>query len=166
MAFLTTEELCDRFKVTRQTLEVWRRKGCPVQYVNQSRFWDLDAVKTWMETTKELYGEDGDVFEYRDTERLWCYIPHFHDSFYVYAYACGEFLAQSLYAVKDELGDRFEPTYLDSLRSGETKNMKEFVAPYGKNPEDPDFWANGIRISLGTMVDEIEALARKLGLIP
>ncbi|KPJ85115.1 hypothetical protein AMJ57_04285 [Parcubacteria bacterium SG8_24] len=120
----------------------------------------------WMGTVKELYGEDGDVFDYRDTERLWCYIPHFHDPFYVYAYACGELLTQSLYALQGELKERFEPLYLEMLKSGGTKSLKGLLAPFGQDPEDPQFWANGIRISLGKMVDEAESLAKRLDLIP
>lgn len=120
---------------------------------------DLDAI--WLETTYELYGKPGEVFTYEDTEHLWAYIGHFHRPFYVYAYAFGELLTQSLYALRDTLGDRFEPLYLDLLRAGSTKDVAQLLAPFGLDPANPDFWAAGIRVSIGKLLDEAEALAAK-----
>ncbi|MSR73750.1 MAG: oligoendopeptidase F [Candidatus Pacebacteria bacterium] len=126
---------------------------------------ELDAL--WMQTTKELYGENGDTFTYENMEHLWSYIPHFHSysPFYVYGYAFGELLTHSLYAQKDRLGAQFEPLYLDMLRAGGTKNVTELLAPFGLDPANPQFWADGITISMGKMIEEAEALSRQMGVV-
>ena len=87
---------------------------------------ELDAL--WLATAKELYGEDGEVFTYENTSHLWSYVSHFHRPFYVYGYAFGELLTQSLYAQQSRLGSQFEPLYLDLLRSGATKDVVEFFS--------------------------------------
>ncbi len=118
---------------------------------------ELDNL--WLTTAKELYGEDGEVFTYENTEHLWTYVSHFHRPFYVYGYAFGELLTQSLYAQKERLGSQFEPLYLELLRSGATKDVFELLAPFGLNPADETFWAEGIRVSLEAMIAEAESLA-------
>jgi oligoendopeptidase F len=118
---------------------------------------ELDAL--WLATAKELYGEDGEVFTYEDTSHLWAYIAHFHRPFYVYGYAFGELLTQSLYAQRARLGARFEPLYLELLRSGATKDVVELLEPFGLNPMDESFWIEGIRVSLEAMIGEAERLA-------
>ena len=121
---------------------------------------ELNAI--WLETAKQLYGEEGDVFTYADAEYLWASVPHFHQPFYVYGYAFGELLTHSLYAQQTRLGRRFEPLYLDLLRSGATKNAVELLEPFGLDPTDEKFWSDGIRISLGVMVEEAEELSRNM----
>ena len=100
---------------------------------------ELDEL--WLATAKELYGEEGEVFTYENTNHLWAYVSHFHRPFYVYGYAFGELLTQSLYAQQSRLGSRFEPLYLDLLRSGATKDVVEFLQPFGLNPAEETFWA-------------------------
>ena len=56
------------------------------------------SMNSWLATAKELYGEEGEVFTYENTSHLWSYVSHFHRPFYVYGYAFGELLTQSLYA--------------------------------------------------------------------
>ncbi len=124
---------------------------------------ELDAL--WLETAYELYGQPGEIFTYENTEHLWAYISHFHNPFYVYGYAFGELLTQSLYAARMRIGDGFEPLYLDMLRAGGSKDAVELLKPFGLNPTDPGFWAEGIKISMEAMVDEAEKLARHLGLV-
>ncbi|TSC60537.1 MAG: oligoendopeptidase F [Parcubacteria group bacterium LiPW_15] len=118
----------------------------------------------WMETIKSLYGEDGEIFTYANTEHLWAYISHFHRPFYVYGYAFGELLTQSLYAKRKELGERFEPLYLELLRSGSTKTVTELLEPFGLNPADEKFWADGIQTSLGALIAEAEKLSAEMGI--
>ncbi|MBI5153328.1 MAG: oligoendopeptidase F [Parcubacteria group bacterium] len=119
----------------------------------------------WIATTKELYGEDGDVFTYENAEHLWSYISHFHRPFYVYGYAFGELLTQSLYAEQSRIGDRFESLYLDLLKSGSTKNVVELLAPFNLDPTKETFWVDGINNGLGGMVNEAEKLSRELGIV-
>ncbi len=121
---------------------------------------DLDAI--WMDVTREFYGKDGEVFVYGDMEHLWAYIGHFHRPFYVYSYAFGELLTQSLYARKDAYGKKFEPLYLDLLRAGSTKDAVGLMKPFGLDPRKPDFWSEGLKNSLGALVSEAEKLAKKL----
>jgi len=121
---------------------------------------ELDGI--WLQTLKEFYGKDGEVFTYENTEHLWTYVSHFHRPFYVYGYAFGELLTQSLYAQQAHFGDRFEPLYLDLLRSGSTKDVIRLLAPFELDPTKIDFWENGIRVSLEAMIEEAEALAMKL----
>ena len=121
---------------------------------------ELNAI--WLKTLKEFYGEDGDVFTYAETEHLWTYVSHFHRPFYVYGYAFGELLTQSLYSQRARFGDRFEPLYLDLLRSGSTKDVIELLAPFELDPTKKDFWENGIRVSLAATIQEAEDLAAQL----
>lgn len=123
---------------------------------------ELDAL--WRLSTEEMYGADGEVFTYENIDHLWSYISHFHRCFYVYGYAFGELLTQSLYAARPRLGDKFEPLYLDMLRAGGTKDAKELLAPFDLDPTDPKFWEDGLEVSMGKMVAEAEALAAELKL--
>lgn len=123
---------------------------------------ELDGI--WMEVTREIYGPDGDVFEYKDCEHLWSYIPHFHRPFYVYAYAFGELLTQSIMAKREEFGDRFESLYLDMLRAGSSKDAMELLEPFGLDPRDPSFWTDGIRAGLEPLLEEAERLSKELGI--
>lgn len=121
---------------------------------------DLDAL--WMDATRKMYGKDGDVFDYADMTHLWAYVSHFHRPFYVYSYAFGELLTQSLYAKKDEYGAKFEPLYLDLLRAGSTKDAIGLLKPFRLDPTDPKFFADGITGSLGKLVVEAERLAKRI----
>jgi len=121
---------------------------------------DLDTI--WMDATRKMYGKDGDVFDYADMSHLWAYVSHFHRPFYVYSYAFGELLTQSLYAKKDEYGKKFEPLYLDLLRAGSTKDAVGLLKPFGLDPTDPKFFADGVTGSLGKLVAEAERLAKKI----
>jgi oligoendopeptidase F len=121
---------------------------------------ELDAI--WMEVTRQMYGKDGDVFAFGDMQHLWAYIPHFHRSFYVYSYAFGEVLTQSLYARREAYGRKFEPLYLDLLRAGSTKDAVGLLKPFGLDPRKTDFFAAGIENSLGALVKEAERLAKRV----
>jgi oligoendopeptidase F len=122
---------------------------------------ELDAI--WLRTAQELYGQDGDIFTYENSEHLWAYIPHFHSPFYVYGYAFGELLTQSLYAQRERLGVKFEPLYLDLLRSGSTKDVVELLAPFGLDARNEAFWRDGITVSLGALIEEAEQLSLTMG---
>ena len=91
-------------------------------------------------------------------ETFWCYIPHFiHSPFYVYAYAFGECLVNSLYAVYEGADDGFAEKYLDMLRAGGSKHHKELLAPFGLDASDPDFWTMGLSVIDG-LIGELEAM--------
>ncbi len=89
----------------------------------------------------------------------WAYIPHFiHSPFYVYAYAFGDCLVNSLYAVYQDAHPNFVAKYMDMLRAGGTHRHKELLAPFGMDAGDPKFWRRGLNVIRG-FIDEIEASA-------
>ena len=51
---LTTKEIADKFRVTRQTVYNWRKEGCPVFISSQKTMrYDLDAVMRWLRKRKD-----------------------------------------------------------------------------------------------------------------
>ncbi len=91
-------------------------------------------------------------------EAYWTYVSHFvHSPFYVYAYAFGDCLVNSLYAAYERAPEGFEGRYLDMLRAGGTKHHKELLAPFGLDASDPGFWAMGLKV-IEDMIAELEAL--------
>jgi oligoendopeptidase F len=99
----------------------------------------------------------GPAFDFDEEYRhFWCYIPHFiHSPFYVYAYAFGDCLVNSLYAVYQQADKGFAEKYLEMLRAGGTKRHKELLAPFGLDASDPAFWRKGLSVVEG-FIDELE----------
>jgi oligoendopeptidase F len=92
-------------------------------------------------------------------ENFWMYIPHFiHSPFYVYAYAFGDCLVNSLYAVYENAADGFAGRYLAMLAAGGTKHYSELLRPFGLDAKDPEFWDGGLSVISG-MIDELEAMS-------
>jgi oligoendopeptidase F len=115
-----------------------------------------DAIgKVWMAVQGESLGPAlrfDPEYQY-----YWAYIPHFvHSPFYVYAYAFGDCLVNSLYAVYQDAHPRFVEKYLAMLRAGGTLRHKELLAPFGLDATDPKFWQRGLGVIRG-FIDEIEA---------
>ncbi|MES2027836.1 MAG: M3 family oligoendopeptidase [Pseudomonadota bacterium] len=91
-------------------------------------------------------------------ENFWMYIPHFiHSPFYVYAYAFGDCLVNSLYAVYENAQEGFAERYLAMLAAGGTKHYSELLKPFGLDAKDPAFWDGGLSVISG-MIDELEAM--------
>jgi oligoendopeptidase F len=94
-------------------------------------------------------------------ETFWCYIPHFiHSPFYVYAYAFGDCLVNSLYAVYEKAHEGFAERYLAMLSAGGTKHHSELLKPFGLDAREPSFWQGGLRVIEG-LIGELEGLDRK-----
>ena len=110
----------------------------------------------WLEVQKESLG---DAIILRDGyETFWTYIPHFiHSPFYVYAYAFGDCLVNSLFAVYQNAETGFQEKYFDMLRAGGTKHHSELLKPFGLDASDPAFWGKGLSVVSG-LIDELEAL--------
>ena len=108
----------------------------------------------WMDVQTESLGP---AFRYDDEYRhYWAYISHFvHVPFYVYAYAFGDCLVNSLFDVFQGGHPGFQAKYLDMLRAGGTLRHKELLAPFGLDASDPDFWHRGLSMLSG-FVDELE----------
>ncbi len=116
-----------------------------------------DAIgEVWMSVQSESLGP---VFTFDEEYRhYWSYIGHFiHSPFYVYAYAFGDCLVNSLYAAYQQGQPDFQAKYLDMLRSGGVKRHKELLAPFGLDASDPAFWDKGLGVLSG-FVDELEKL--------
>ena len=114
-----------------------------------------DLCQIWMQVQAESLGP---AFRFREDYRFyWSYISHFvHVPFYVYAYAFGDCLVSSLYAVYEEAPDGFEPRYLELLRAGGTLRHKELLAPFELDASEPGFWAKGLGLLEG-LIDQLEA---------
>ncbi|MEA1651432.1 M3 family oligoendopeptidase [Nitrospirillum sp. BR 11164] len=145
--------------------------------VRQTAFYDFErrvhAERRQGELSEERLGE---IWQAVQTESLgpalrfdagyatyWSYIPHFiHSPFYVYAYAFGDCLVNSLYAAFEEASahngsEAFARRYLEMLAAGGTKRHKELLAPFGLDATDPAFWHKGLGMLKG-FIDELEAL--------
>jgi len=110
----------------------------------------------WLEVQSESLGPAIRLREGYET--FWTYIPHFiHSPFYVYAYAFGDCLVNSLYAVYQNAESGFQEKYFDMLRAGGTKHHSELLKPFGLDATDPDFWSKGLSVISG-LIDELEAL--------
>lgn len=109
----------------------------------------------WMQTQKESLGE---AFNFEDSyNNYWSYIPHFiHTPFYVYAYAFGDCLVNSLYSVYLQGLDGFEEKYIEMLKAGGTLRHKELLAPFGLDASNPDFWQGGLDV-ISEFIDELES---------
>ena len=109
----------------------------------------------WMEVQRQSLGP---AFRYDDDYRhFWAYIPHFlHAPFYVYAYAFGDCLVNSLYDVFQQGHPGFQAKYFDMLKAGGTLRHKELLAPFGLDASDPAFWQRGLGVISG-FIDELEA---------
>jgi oligoendopeptidase F len=91
-------------------------------------------------------------------ETFWAYIPHFiHSPFYVYAYAFGDCLVNSLYGVYEKAHPDFVQHYFDLLKAGGAKPYGELLKPFGLDAKDPAFWQIGLGMIEG-LIKELEAM--------
>ncbi|MEP2827955.1 M3 family oligoendopeptidase [Parvibaculum sp.] len=115
-----------------------------------------DIGRIWMEVQGESLGPAIHLGEGYET--YWCYISHFiHAPFYVYAYAFGDCLVNSLYAVYENAQEGFAERYFEMLSAGGTLRHKELLAPFGLDASDPAFWDKGLSMIRG-FIDELEAM--------
>jgi oligoendopeptidase F len=109
----------------------------------------------WLEVQGESLGPGIRLDD--DYRWYWSYIPHFiHSPFYVYAYAFGECLVNTLYAIYQNAEAGFEEKYLAMLRAGGTLRHKELLAPFGLDASDPAFWHKGLDV-IGSFIDELDS---------
>ncbi|MFI5011902.1 MAG: M3 family oligoendopeptidase [Hyphomicrobiales bacterium] len=91
-------------------------------------------------------------------ETFWTYVSHFiHAPFYVYAYAFGDCLVNSLFAIYEKAHAGFAEAYFDMLKAGGTKHHGELLAPFGLDARDPSFWEAGLSL-IERMIVELEAM--------
>jgi oligoendopeptidase F len=111
----------------------------------------------WLDVQRESLGPAIELKSGYET--FWCYIPHFiHSPFYVYAYAFGDCLVNSLYAVYENAAEGFAERYLAMLSAGGTKHYSELLVPFGLDARDPAFWQRGLGV-IERMIEELERLS-------
>jgi oligoendopeptidase F len=114
----------------------------------------------WLDVQRESLGPAIELKPGYET--FWVYIPHFiHTPFYVYAYAFGDCLVNSLYAVYEHASDGFVERYLAMLSAGGTKPYAELLAPFELNARDPTFWQGGLGV-IERMIGELETIDRSV----
>jgi len=112
--------------------------------------------KIWQDIQSESLGPAIHLGDGYDV--YWTYIGHFiHAPFYVYAYAFGDCLVNSLYAVYEKSNAGFAERYLAMLAAGGTKHHSELLKPFGLDARDPKFWQTGLDL-IDSMITEIERL--------
>jgi oligoendopeptidase F len=110
----------------------------------------------WLEVQGESLGQ-GIAFS-EGYETFWVYVSHFiHSPFYVYAYAFGDCLVNSLYARYRESASGFQEKYFAMLKAGGSQHHSELLKPFGLDATDPDFWQKGLKVIEG-FIDELEAM--------
>jgi oligoendopeptidase F len=133
------------FYLFERKVHVERRKG----ELTEEQLGDF-----WLEVQGESLGGS---FRFDEVYRsYWSYIPHFiHSPFYVYAYAFGDCLVNSLYAVYQSAEGGFQARYFEMLKAGGTRHHGELLAPFGLDASDPSFWDRGLAVIEG-LIDELE----------
>jgi oligoendopeptidase F len=159
-------------KSTRKAMLAGKVEDMLNTVVRQIAFYDFESrlhmARRQGELTPEAIGEVwmavqseslGPAFTFDEEYRhYWSYIGHFiHSPFYVYAYAFGDCLVNSLYAAYQSGQPDFQAKYLEMLKSGGVKRHKELLAPFGLDASDPAFWDKGLGVISG-FVDELEKL--------
>jgi oligoendopeptidase F len=111
--------------------------------------------RIWLEVQAESLGPAIRLNE--GYEVFWAYIPHFiHSPFYVYAYAFGDCLVNSLYAQYERANEGFAARYFELLKAGGSKHHSELLKPFGLDARDPEFWSLGLSMIEG-LIDELAA---------
>ncbi len=110
----------------------------------------------WLNVQKKSLG---DAFKFDEEYKYyWAYIPHFiHTPFYVYAYAFGDCLVNSLFAIYMKQPQGFEKKYLELLKAGGSKKYTELLEPFGLDPHNKDFWQNGMNM-ISDLINSLEEL--------
>jgi oligoendopeptidase F len=116
-----------------------------------------DIGNIWIETQKEALGEAVNIDPI--VQPFWGYVSHFiHAPFYVYAYAFGDCLVNSLYSVYESQHPNFATLYIDLLKAGGSKRYPELLMPFGLDAKNPEFWQQGLNVVAG-FIDELERIS-------
>lgn len=133
----------------------FERKVHTARRQGELRTEEINAI--WLEVQAESLG-DGIVAN-EGYDIFWTYIPHFiHSPFYVYAYAFGDCLVNSLYAQYEKASEGFAERYFELLKAGGSKHHSELLAPFGLDARDPKFWSLGLSM-IERLIDELEGTA-------
>lgn len=131
----------------------FERKVHTARRQGELRTEEINAI--WLEVQAESLGEG--IIANDGYETFWAYIPHFiHSPFYVYAYAFGDCLVNSLYAQYEKASEGFAERYFALLKAGGSKHHSELLEPFGLDAKDPQFWSLGLSM-IERLIDELEA---------
>lgn len=131
----------------------FERKVHTARRQGELRTEEINAI--WLEVQSASLGDA--IIQNEGYEIFWTYIPHFiHSPFYVYAYAFGDCLVNSLYAQYEKSSEGFAERYFELLKAGGSKHHSELLAPFGLDAKDPNFWSLGLSMIEG-LIDELEA---------
>ena len=110
----------------------------------------------WMDVQKSSLGPS---IKYEEEYKYyWSYIPHFiHSPFYVYAYAFGDCLVNSLFNTYEQGLMNFDDKYINLLKSGGSKKYDELFRPFNLNLSKKSFWKKGLHV-IEDFIDELETL--------
>ena len=118
---------------------------------------DEDISELWMNSQKESLGES--ITLSKDYSYFWAYIPHFiHSPFYVYAYAFGDCLVNSLYSKYESSQKGFNDKYLNLLKSGGSQNYQTLLKGFDLNPKNKNFWQMGMNL-IKNLIDDLEKIS-------
>ncbi len=112
--------------------------------------------KIWLDVQKNSLGP---AIEFEEEYKYyWTYIPHFiHSPFYVYAYAFGDCLVNSLYSVYENGLPNFESKYIKLLESGGSLRYRQLLKPFNLDPYKSNFWKKGLNV-IGKLIDQLESI--------
>jgi oligoendopeptidase F len=96
-------------------------------------------------------------------ENWWVYWSHLRHFFYVYSYASGLLVGKAMQA-KVKADPAFIAKVKEFLASGLSDSPRNIFLKMGIDIADKNFWKEGIG-QIGKLLDETEALAKKLGKI-
>ena len=115
-----------------------------------------EICSIWVDTQKESLGPA--IKLENEYKYYWSYIPHFiHSPFYVYAYAFGDCLVNSLYSVYENGLEKFEDKYINLLKAGGSMRYKELLTPFNLNPSMSTFWNKGISV-ISSFIDQLDEI--------
>mgnify|MGYP001204185145 CR=1 FL=1 len=116
-----------------------------------------EICSIWMDSQKESLGNNVELSgEYK---YFWAYIPHFiHSPFYVYAYAFGDCLVNSLYSKYENGQKDFNDKYFNLLQSGGSEHYQKHLKKFNLDPKDKNFWQLGMNL-IKNLIDDLEQLS-------
>lgn len=111
----------------------------------------------WLQVQTQSLGS-GIEFE-DEYKNFWGYISHFfHAPFYVYAYAFGDCLVNSLYKVYlSGSVENFQEKYIAMLSKGGTLHHSELLKPFNIDLRNKNFWKEGLNV-IENYIEEFESL--------
>ncbi len=83
----------------------------------------------------------------------------------MYSYAFADLVVGCLYANYQKKPDGFEPKLLQLLGAGGTLEFTKALAPFGLEPQKPEFWHEAFGdLFVGQLLNEVEQISKELGI--